>query len=138
MESSIKSYFYQSDRLGVLASTLCLIHCLATPLIFVAQTCAVTCCASAPIWWLGFDYFFLTISFISVRRSSQITKSTIMKYALSICWGLLFILILNESIEVYLVSKNLLYFVAIVLSGLHIYNLHSCQCNNKKCCTNSI
>jgi hypothetical protein len=50
-----------SDGIGALASTLCLIHCLITPFIFVVQSCATSCCASAPAWWLFFDYFFLII-----------------------------------------------------------------------------
>lgn len=126
-----------SDGLGALASTLCLIHCLITPFIFVVQSCAASCCASAPAWWLFFDYFFLTISFFSIRRSTQTSQSETIKYALRTCWVLLLSLILNESIEIFLISKNILYFIAILLASLHIYNLRYCQCNNNKCCTNN-
>ena len=33
-----------SDLIGALASALCTIHCLVTPFIFLASTCARDCC----------------------------------------------------------------------------------------------
>lgn len=123
-----------SDTIGALASTLCLIHCLATPFIFVVQSCVATCCVSAPAWWLCFDYFFLTISFFSIRHSNQTSQSNTIKYSLWTCWVLLLCLILNESIDMFLFSKNILYFIAILLASLHIYNLRYCKCNDNKCC----
>lgn len=125
-----------SDGLGALASTLCLIHCLITPFIFVVQSCAASCCASAPGWWLFFDYFFLAISFYAIFKSTKTTQSNFMKYLLWSFWFLLFCLIVNESIQVLIINKNVLYFNAIALSSLHIYNLKYCQCNNNKCCIN--
>lgn len=125
-----------SDSIGALASTLCLIHCLATPFIFVVQSCAASCCASAPAWWICFDYFFLTISFFAIYKSTVTTQSNFMKYLLWSFWFLLFCLIVNESIELLIINKNVLYFNAIALSSLHIYNLKYCKCNNNKCCIN--
>ena len=126
-----------SDSIGALASTLCLIHCLATPFIFVVQSCAASCCASAPAWWICFDYLFLTISFFAILKSTKTTQSNFIKYSLWSFWFLLFCLIINESIEVLLLNKNVLYLVAITLSLLHIYNLKYCQCNQNKCCVNN-
>lgn len=125
-----------SDSIGALASTLCLIHCLATPFIFVVQSCAESCCASAPAWWICFDYFFLTISFFAIYKSTVTTQSNFIKYLLWSFWFLLFCLIVNESIELLIINKNVLYFNAIALSSLHIYNLKYCKCNNNKCCIN--
>lgn len=138
MRLSVTSYLFHPDRLGVIASTLCLIHCLATPFIFVAQSCAISCCASAPSWWVYFDYLFLTISFFAIRRSAQMTKYKSMKYALLISWSVLFVLIVNESIGMFVLNKNLVYIMAIVLSLLHIYNLNFCKCNEQSCCTTKI
>ena len=45
-----------SDIIGASASTLCTIHCLATPFIFFASTCTQSCCASAPSWWVWIDF----------------------------------------------------------------------------------
>ncbi|MFK7796305.1 MAG: MerC domain-containing protein [Aureispira sp.] len=50
----------KSDFFGAAASTLCLIHCLITPFIFVAQTCSRTCCSDAPIWWRMIDVVFFS------------------------------------------------------------------------------
>ena len=125
-----------SDSIGALASTLCLIHCLATPFIFVVQSCAASCCSSAPAWWVFFDYLFLTISFFAILRSTKITTSNIIKNALWTLWVLLFGLMLNESIELFVISKNALYIVAILLALFHIYNLSFCQCRDSRCCIN--
>ena len=134
--NKIKLAINNSDSIGALASALCLIHCLATPFIFVVQSCAATCCASAPAWWICFDYFFLTISFFAIFKSTKTTQSNFIKYSLWSLWFLLFCLIANESTQVLLINKNVLYLVAILLSSLHIYNLKYCQCDDNTCCTN--
>ena len=126
-----------SDSIGALVSTLCLIHCLATPFIFVVQSCAASCCASAPAWWVFFDYLFLTISFFAILKSTKTTQSNFIKYALWSFWLLLLCLIVNESIGIFVLSKNILYFVAVILPSLHIYNLRYCKCNDNKCCINN-
>ena len=136
ISNKMKLAINNSDSIGALASTLCLIHCLITPFIFVVQSCAASCCASAPSWWVFFDYLFLTISFFAIFKSTKTTQSNFIKIALWSFWVLLLCLILNESIEVLLINKNVLYFVAVSLSSLHIYNLKYCQCSDNKCCVN--
>ena len=37
---------------------LCLVHCIATPFIFITQACTASCCAESPIWWQSIDYVF--------------------------------------------------------------------------------
>ena len=75
----MKIALYKADTVGAIASTLCVIHCLATPFIFVVQSCTAACCANAPGWWASFDYIFLLISFVSIYRSTQTTTKKIMK-----------------------------------------------------------
>ena len=70
------------DSIGVIASTLCLIHCIATPLIFIAQSCSITHYNSVPTWWGYIDYLFLIISFFAVYRSTKITSLKWIKPAL--------------------------------------------------------
>ena len=41
------------DKIGIISSSLCMIHCLGTPFIFVAKACSATCCSDAPTWWLN-------------------------------------------------------------------------------------
>ena len=126
---------YKSDAIGAIASTLCVVHCLITPFIFVVQSCTAACCANAPGWWASFDYIFLLISFLSIYRSTQTTTKIIMKPLL---WGnffLLFALILNEKIKLIFIADNVTYFTALTLALIHIYNLKYCQCKSYKCCT---
>ena len=126
------------DSIGALASTLCLIHCVATPFIFIVQSCAITCCKAAgiPSWWGFIDYFFLVISFFAVYRSTQTTAKNWIKPLLWLSWSALFIIIVNEKAAWFSLSEQAIYFPAFMLITLHLYNKKHCQCNTTKCCTN--
>ena len=124
------------DNIGIIASTLCLIHCVATPIIFIAQSYSMASCHGAPTW-LGFiDYFFLVISFFAVYRSVQTTSKNWIKTALWLSFFALFIVIINEKTAWFHLDEKLIYVPAIALIALHVYNLKYCQCNSNKCCTN--
>lgn len=133
----MKLTLQKPDNIGAMASTLCMIHCLATPFIFIAQSCSATCCASAPSWWLWIDYFFLAISFFAVFRSAKTTSKKWMKSALWISWIALAIVILNERMVFIHLPKTVTYIVASALVILHLYNRKYCQCKTDTCCTNS-
>ncbi|MFV9551877.1 MerC domain-containing protein [Algibacter sp. PT7-4] len=123
------------DFFGALASTLCLIHCLATPFIFIAQACSINDgCANSPIWWQSLDYLFLAISFIAIYLSTQKSSNKIIAAALWASWTLLVIIILNEKIAFFELPEYYTYASAILLTGLHLYNLKYCQCKTKNCC----
>ena len=126
----------KSDSIGALASSLCLIHCLVTPIIFVAQACTDSCCADTPTWWSMLDYLFLIISFFAVYRSTSTTSKEYMKYALWGSWLLLFTMILNEKAEFLPLPESLTYVAAAALVLLHLYNLKFCNCASEtdKCC----
>lgn len=124
------------DSIGAIASTLCLIHCAATPLIFIVQSCSLACNHGVPIWWKFIDYFFLLISFFAVYRSTQTTTSNWMKPALWFSWVVLFIVIVNEKLAWFPLNEKIIYIPAMALIGLHLYNKKYCQCNTDKCCTN--
>jgi hypothetical protein len=126
----------KSDSIGAIASTLCLMHCIATPFIFIAQTCSMVCCDKAPIWWSFIDYFFLVISFFAVYRSTQTTSSYWIKPFLWLSWSVFFIIIVNEKTAWFPLSEQAVYFPALTLIVLHLYNKKYCQCNTTKCCTN--
>jgi len=128
----------KSDYIGAIASTLCLIHCIATPLIFIVQSCSVTCCSASttPTWWRFIDYFFLMISFFAIYRSTKTTTSKWIKPALWFSWGLLFLVIVNEKIVWYPLNEKFIYVPALALIALHIYNKKYCQYTTTKCCTN--
>ncbi|MDO6737434.1 MerC domain-containing protein [Wenyingzhuangia sp. 2_MG-2023] len=124
------------DYIGAMASTLCLIHCIATPFIFIVQSCSITNCNGVPTWWGFIDYFFLVISFFAVYRSTQTTSEKWMKTLLWIAFFTLFIIITNEKNAWFYLDETFIYVPAVALIGLHLYNKKYCQCNQGKCCTN--
>ena len=124
------------DAIGSLASMLCLIHCIATPFIFITQACAMTCCADAPIWWQSLDYFFIVISFFAIYRSTQTSINRKIKIALWMTWFIFFISILNKTAQLFYISNYFIYAAGIILALLHLYNLNYCQCKGENCCVN--
>ena len=102
-----------ADTFGAFASTLCLIHCVATPFVFIAQSCTKTCCSATPVWWQSVDYLFLGISFLAIKKSTKETSSNWMKPALWLSWGLLLLIILNESTAWMPLHDNAIYFQVI-------------------------
>jgi len=132
----MKIALQKSDTIGAIASSLCVVHCLVTPLIFIAHSCSLGACDTAPTWWKSIDYLFLLIAFVSVYRSSQTTSKKFMKPLLWGSWSLLFALILNEKIKLFYATETLTYAAAFTLALIHLYNLKYCQCKSDKCCSN--
>lgn len=128
----------KSDLIGALASFLCMVHCMITPLLFIASVCSKSCCASAPSWWIWLDFFFLLISFFAVYRSTQITIKPWMKVALWISWVVLFTAILIEQSSFLFFSEYFKYMATFMLITLHLYNLKYCQCKSDTCCVNNV
>ena len=124
------------DTFGALASTLCLIHCLLTPLLFLSHQSITDHHHAAPVWWKSLDFLFLGISFIAVYRSTQTSSKPMMKYFLWSSWILLAGLIFNEKMGVFEIPEYVMNMSAITLAVLHIYNLKYCQCDDENCCNN--
>lgn len=124
----------KSDTLGAFASGLCLVHCLATPLIFVVQTCSASCCEAGPFWWSMIDYFFLVISILAVYHSAKNTSLKWMPLALYLTWIVLTLFIVNEKFQFFYLNHLLLYLPAMCLIGLHLYNRKYCRCDTDQCC----
>ncbi len=125
-----------TDVLGAGASTLCLIHCAATPFVFVAKACTATCCADTPLWWQSVDYFFIVVSFVAIYFTTKNTTVNWVKIALWSGWTLLLFAVINETLQVILLSELFIYVPAIAIVLLHIYNLKYCKCADNTCCTN--
>lgn len=123
----------RSDSLGAFASGLCLIHCVATPFLFVLQPLAVSE-EAAPLWWQSLDYVFLIVSFFAVYWSAINTSKSWMRSALWISFSVLTMAILNEKFELLYLGEFLTYIAAASLIGLHLYNQKYCQCADEKCC----
>ena len=125
-----------ADTLGIIASSLCLVHCLATPFLFLAQTGLIISEGAHPLWWKSLDFIFLGLSFIAVYRTTQVTSNQKLKYIFWVCWSLLFGIVLNEKLGVLPLAEGVIYVVGASLVGLHFYNKKYCKCNNEKCCKN--
>ncbi len=126
---------YKPDTIGVLASTLCVLHCIATPLLFIAQAGVAHTNTMALSWWRSLDYVFLAISFFAVYRATHVSSKKYMKVALWSSWSALAATILNEKLELFPIPEVVIYAVTIVLIVLHLYNLNYCQCKTDHCCT---
>ncbi len=131
----VKSILQKPDTFGVLASTLCVIHCVMTPLIFIAHTSCINGCEVAPSWWRYLDYVFLIISFLAVRQSAKNTSLNFMKPSLWISWVTLCALIINEKNQLVSLPEIITYIVALLLAALHIYNRKFCRCKIDNCCS---
>ena len=130
----MKITLQKPDSIGAIASMLCVIHCLVTPLIFIAHSCCKDGCDAAPTWWKSIDFIFLTVSFFSIYQSTKTTTHSGMKPILWSLWCLLTFLIINEKIDVFSVPETINYITATTLAFFHIYNLKYCQCE-EKCCS---
>ena len=132
----MKILLEKTDILGAISSSLCILHCLATPFIFIAQAGVADAHDASPFWWNNIDYILLAISLFAVYKSAQMTISTFVKRALWVTWSVLFLLILNEKLEVFHLEEYVTYIVAFTLSILHVYNFKYCQCEEELCCGN--
>ena len=124
------------DTIGAIVSTLCVVHCLLTPLLFVAQSYTATHSHEAPFWWKNLDYLFILISVIAVYESTKKSTNKLIKAGLWMNWIMLFLLILNEKLVWIELDEIITYCVALTLSMLHIYNLNYCKCETENCCNN--
>ena len=124
----------KSDIIGVTASGLCFLHCVATPFLFVAHASTLSTEATHPWWWGGLDIMFLAISFFAVYWSARNTSRKWIKYTLWISWCLLSFIIVNEKFEILHLSEETIYLPSIALVFLHIYNHRYCRCDEENCC----
>ena len=128
----------KSDIVGAVASGLCALHCIATPFLFLAQSCSATaatgCCESSPVWWSSIDYLFIGITFFAVYQSGKQSSKPWLKYFLFLIWSMLSFLILNEKMSLIPISEWWKYLMAFGLICLHMYNLKFCKCSEDSCC----
>ena len=129
--------FQKSDSWGVLSSALCMIHCIATPFLFLATatSCSQTCCSAAPVWYQWFDYLFIFISLFAVFYSTKMSNVNWIKYALWISWlGLTFVILNANIFQWFYLSNNIKFIPSFALIGFHLYNLKFCRCDDNNCC----
>jgi uncharacterized BrkB/YihY/UPF0761 family membrane protein len=126
---------FSLDGIGIISGTLCMIHCIGTPFIFIAKACSVSCCSEAPLWWQLIDYLFLIISFIAIYFVSKNATKNWLKIALWFSWIALLLIIVNQTFGIIYLPSNLIYVPTFSIIGLHLYNLKFCKCQDESCCT---
>ena len=122
------------DSVGAFISGLCMLHCLSTPVFFIASACSAACCNLAPAWWQAMDYFFLVISLFAVFQASRTSTNSWISSGLWASWVGLCFFILNSKFLWITVSPNAKFIPAFFLIGLHLYNMKYCQCESNECC----
>ena len=126
--------FKNSDYLGILSSILCLIHCFITPFIYVFFAALFTQNEFLSFSWKGINLIFIVISLVAVNRSTKITTSIIIKPVFWISWIFLFFVLFNEEAKIIELPEIFSYTSALILAGVHIYNLNFCGCKDENCC----
>ena len=124
----VKSSIQNIDIYGIIVCTLCLLHCIATPLIFFSVALSNDNKICPPFLWRNLDYLFLAISLFIVYNSAKNTTKPIMKYILGISWLGLFLVIINEKIGAFHIPELVTYIASINLAVVHLYNYKYCRC----------
>ena len=118
---NLKLFSFNSDKVGVISSLLCLIHCLALPAIISAEPIL----SEFLLEELAFvEYLFLVLSFIAVYFSSR--KSPLhLKYTFYIVLSVFTLAVLLE--EQYTWMPYLAYLGSICLISTHLVNYYKYQ-----------
>ena len=124
---NIKFLTNNSDIFGILTCSLCLVHCISTPLILLSLSSLNTKLSMSYSWWSNLDYIFLIISFFMVYISVQTSRIKRMKLFFWLSWFFLFLVIINEKTELFEFSEYLAYLATTGLSLLHLFNLKYCK-----------
>ena len=131
----MKLIIKNSDYIGASTSGLCMLHCFATPLIFLSQSAAINISLDITFLWYSLNYMFLLISFIAIYYSVKNSSNFLVKVLLYLFWLLLSALTINEGLSIFPVPELYTYISAFSLSSLHIYNLKYCRCDDDECCS---
>ena len=85
-----------SDHIGVTASSLCMLHCFFTPILFLSQATSITLTQEIPFLWQSLNYCFLLISFLAIFYTIKNSTKLSVKVLLVSTWLILSSLIINE------------------------------------------
>jgi len=112
----------KADIIGILSSSICVVHCIATPLLIAFGAGFIT----NPF----FKYLFLIISFASIFKATEkITDTKIAIFLWVSFWGFLFSTLFKE--EYHWLHYSGYFFAMQIIIG-HILNIKHCKtCNNE-------
>ena len=126
----MKTLSVYPDNFGATFSMLCVIHCFATPLLFITQSHLLV----VPLWWQGLNYLFLALSLVAISYSAQNSSSQLIKVLLFVSWSFLAFLLISEEFELLHLPEPITYFTGFTLAFLHMYNKKYCKCDGQECC----
>ncbi len=126
----MKTLSVYPDNFGATFSLLCVIHCFATPLLFITQSHLII----VPLWWQGLNYLFLALSLVAISYSAQNSSSQLIKVLLFVSWSFLAFLLISEEFELLHLPEPITYFTGFTLAFLHMYNKKYCKCDGQECC----
>ncbi len=123
--------------IGSVASVVCLIHCIATPFLFMASVHVSHEHHGHhhPWWWGTLDLLFLIISAIAVSWSVKNSSKTWIKYALWLSWASMTFILINEKIHLLHLIEELIYLPSVALIMFHLINRRYCRCDKEDCCS---
>ena len=126
----MKTLSVYPDNFGATFSMLCVIHCFATPLLFITQSHLLI----VPLWWQGLNYLFLSLSLVAIYHSAKNSSSQLIKVLLFVSWGFLAFLLISEEFELLHLPEPITYFTGFTLAFLHMYNKKYCKYDDQECC----
>jgi hypothetical protein len=119
-----------SDRLGVVASVLCILHCLLSPVFFVSKPLLASTFgrqAHTHEHWAYLDHIFLIVSLLAVLYSSwHTTTDARLDWFLWLSWVIFAIGLFLEPLG-WFYGKLLMYAGSIFLVIAHTKNYHYCH-----------
>lgn len=130
--------FKKPDTVGIFASSLCLVHCIATPFLFLIQAHSSTMHTMTSKLWVSLDYFFLIFSLLAIYWSTKASSKYWIKGIFWTLWLAMSFIILNEKIEFLNIPEYAIYFPSLGLIALHFYNRKFCICQRDSCSVNSL
>lgn len=98
--------------------------------------CREDCHQHIPFWWSGFEFVFISVSFVAIFISTKRTSSHLIKPLFWLSWSLMCMIILNEKAHLFELPEFLIYIPSTLLILAHIYNLKYCMCveESESCC----
>jgi hypothetical protein len=106
-----------ADLIGIVSASICLVHCIATPLLIVFGAAFITNPA--------FKYLFLIISFASIFKATENVTSTKITVLFWVAfWGFLLSILFQEEYE-WLHYTSYLFTILIIVG--HILNMKHCN-----------
>lgn len=122
---------HTGDKVGIVGSVLCLIHCLAAPFV------AITGTALADHWHAGdgvfsLDHLFIIVNGFAVYFATKHVAAKIVKWILWFAFALFATSLLLESKgEIF---HWLSYVASFLLIGGHLFNIYTCRASKGSAC----